>query len=1602
MRDIELTISSLIENQFPQFYKEEGPNFIAFVKAYYEWLEESTQYLTLYDATGFDVGDTMYQTLSDNVPVEGTIISKEGNVVGVAHKGLEQFRCINQCGVIREVTSSSGAKTYISISSPGGLLYQARNLYNYRDIDHTVDRFIIQFKEKYLKNIQFDTATNKKLLVKNAMDLYRSKGTERSIDLFFKLVYGVNSEVYYPGDDLLRPSDGEWVRPRYLEVTTTDRTVDYVGRQIVGVNSGATAFVERYIRRRIQGGTVSIVYISNIRGEFVNGEPLKVDFLYKDAPRVVGSLDEVEVITGSRLFNVGDVVSFDSTRGDGGLARVTSVANKTGVVDFLFHEGGFGYTLNAESIVSEKVLNLTNVVTANTIDVVRVVAGGTGYANSDKIIVVSPTTNATGYILTNDAGTILEVDVVNPGSGFVNNTPQVLITNSSGGSTTGVNANLVANTTYQGYYYKYLEQFVQRQANATFYDANNTFVPGEKFFTYHVNNMVASDGVVISVSQLAGANDGELYLSINAGSLANGTVLYTTGNTKTATINVYTDKTATATIMGIPSNAQLIVTSASIIAPRQEIYQTYNNIELANAYIVVADPAGVGRTSLEVTNLRGAFDPDLPIRIRNSTTTATLINTNLNIGVYNIVGTFATNAISRSTNTSTTANTVSVSFGYGAGFNVSSIGEVETIFLGTDLLGSNNVSWIAANLVSMANQQYMTLPISNYAYGFPKNPQGNSADIIYACLDFQKFDIGVVGGLTNIDPGAEYNVDPYVLIYEPLIAAFGRNDYIFEIENASGLFTQGERILQTSGTLQFYNLQVDSVVGFQIGEKVFQGTIGSETATAVVQDIYVGNNTFYVNQVTGSFATGQLVKSYITANTATLANVDQVSVIASAKGIVKSGNTSVITIKRISFNNTFDETDTIVGQSSGVSATIKKITEDERVRQIGLNANVEANVVTANGSVTALEIIDSGFGYSNGEIVNYVSEDGSRTGEAKIIVNGSGTGSGYYRSSKGFLSADKYIHDSDYYQEYSYEVLSKLPFDRYSDMFKKVMHTAGTRVFGSVVITEESNTSVESVDSLISTSLYERIQFNANSAVSNMAIVFDNDYANTQLVFSNGEEIVYEALEGNTAIRPLSNGAHYFVSEANATSIKLVTNPRTISQSFNSNSDIDVPGYITLPQHNFVTGDYVKYSTNNSANSVYGLIANNNYFVHVANATHIQLSHSANTRFTDISNNNVLANGSVTISAQEATPTGLFFKPDGTKMYVIGTSLDRVIEYDLTTPWQVNTAVNTAIFSVQNRSGNPFDLTFKSDGTKMYILDVYAPFVHEYNLSTPWQVNTASHAGQYKHYTSANSITFANTAVDPATDFITYAGANTIFANGTSIVFYTSNTSTAPGGISNAVPYVVRYANSSGFALSANTTAPNVDITSAGIGNEFYIESFTVSSDLQFSADGKKLFVSNYTTDQLVTHTLANGWQVNTASVAGSNLAISTADGSVQGFTFNTEGTKLFLVGSGNDRISSVTLTKAWDLSTATFDNRHVVLNANTNDPYSIYLKPDNSRFFILAFGNDTVREYDWYNVYPNQNETHSVAITTINIIANSTSSGASTNGHFITLASEY
>lgn len=1223
MKDINTQISPLIENLFPEFYKTDGESFIMFVKAYYEWLEQNHQLLDLEDSTNFNVGDSIAQA-----DVTGVIVANVGAGILVRINGFDTFKCYNVCSELIPVTSSSGGNTYIKRGGTTrrlGTLFLSRNLLNMRDVDSTLDLFIVYFKEKYLKNIEFDVATNKQLLIKNALDLYRAKGTQRAIDLFFRLVYGVQTTVYNPGEDVLIPSSGEWTKPQYLEITPATENINLVGKQIVGVTSGASAFVEKYIKRKIKDGFVYILYLSNLSGTFANREILRPasGVVKAGLPTVVGSLTSVEIITGSSLFNVGDIVTFNSTRGDYGQARVSSISNDTGVVDFEFIEGGYGYTVSGnsslsaaeledrtQSIVSEKVVTLSNVVTSNTLSTITIVSGGSGYSNTDKIKVVSQYGNATGTIATDGSGVITAVNISNTGTGFYSLNPTVLVTNATGGSTTGSSANLVATTAAKTKYFEYYETLTEQLATIVYGNATNNqlITPGANIYISNGTANVAYGVVLSNANGALGDANGTLIISVqNNASFAAGNKLYVNGSVY-CNIATLSNTSATGTVMGVPSKVTFTVgpVAGSTYAVNDVVYQLVDGVEVASATIEEAIVSLSGG-SIKCSNLSGVFSIGGTLQARNKNTSATIQDITLDVGVYNVVNNYSYlySAMGWSSRSGTTGNVVAVSSGSGASFKVGTISDAETIYINTDLLNSNN------SPSAGANQAYMTLPINASAYGFPKSPLGNSASIIFSCLNFDNFTIGSIASLTAIDPGSDYNVDPYVLVQQPYISGFDYNDYIITVSDASGAFIDGERILQSNTTSNYYQLVVSDETGYTVGEKVYQGTSGSETATGIVTSITPSSNTITVNNVTGTFAQSTTLKSYINpALSATVTTVTLEQVTTTAKGIIKSSNTSTLYVKRLQFENRFAVGSQITGSQTGATATITSVVEDENALPIGLNANVQANVVTANGTVTSLQIIDSGVGYRDGEDMLYISADGLRSGTARAVVEGQGTGAGYYRTSKGFLSSTIKIHDGDYYQEYSYEILSRIPFEKYSEMLKKVLHVSGTRVFGGVLLEETLVTPAEVTNTAIEYLNSNTLQFNSNTNIVGGAITGDNDYANSVLIFKNGDKVKYTTSTGNTAVTLLANNGTYYVANANTTSIKLTTNPRLLSISFNANTSLVGSNFINIPRHMFSDNDYVKYTTSAGNTAISGLSNNSNYFVVSSNSSGIKLSTS--------------------------------------------------------------------------------------------------------------------------------------------------------------------------------------------------------------------------------------------------------------------------------------------------------------------------------------------------------------------------------------------------------
>jgi len=92
----------------------------------------------------------------------------------------------------------------------------------------------------------------------------------------------------------------------------------------------------------------------------------------------------------------------------------------------------------------------------------------------------------------------------------------------------------------------------------------------------------------------------------------------------------------------------------------------------------------------------------------------------------------------------------------------------------------------------------------------------------------------------------------------------------------------------------------------------------------------------------------------------------------------------------------------------------------------------------------------------------------------------------------------------------------------------------------------------------------------------------------------------------------------------------------------------------------------------------------------------------------------------------ENSPTGVFFKPDGLKMYIIGDNKNAVMQYNLTIPWDTSTSTYTSQFPILFESGSK-GLFISPNGTNLYVTGVSSKKIHQYALSTPWDISTGTY-----------------------------------------------------------------------------------------------------------------------------------------------------------------------------------------------------------------------------------------------------------------------------------
>ena len=202
-------------------------------------------------------------------------------------------------------------------------------------------------------------------------------------------------------------------------------------------------------------------------------------------------------------------------------------------------------------------------------------------------------------------------------------------------------------------------------------------------------------------------------------------------------------------------------------------------------------------------------------------------------------------------------------------------------------------------------------------------------------------------------------------------------------------------------------------------------------------------------------------------------------------------------------------TDASQGTLAGTGAVNIVSIQDEGV--LGENAVITADI-GANGSIKSARVIDSGFSYKPKETITFSSSGRLNAIQATgvITIDGIANAEGYYASTRGHVSSARgFIQDSNFYQEFSYEVEASIALTRYKDIALRLIHPAGQKFFGKFKV------STNAMSQSVSTSLVRtRKVATGTIAINNNANTITGTGTQLTTEFANGQSII---------IGPISN-----------------------------------------------------------------------------------------------------------------------------------------------------------------------------------------------------------------------------------------------------------------------------------------------------------------------------------------------------------------------------------------------------------------------------------------------------------------------------------------------
>jgi hypothetical protein len=119
----------------------------------------------------------------------------------------------------------------------------------------------------------------------------------------------------------------------------------------------------------------------------------------------------------------------------------------------------------------------------------------------------------------------------------------------------------------------------------------------------------------------------------------------------------------------------------------------------------------------------------------------------------------------------------------------------------------------------------------------------------------------------------------------------------------------------------------------------------------------------------------------------------------------------------------------------------------------------------------------------------------------------------------------------------------------------------------------------------------------------------------------------------------------------------------------------------------------------------------------------------------------------------------------------------------------------------------------------------------------------------------------------------------------------------------------------------------------------------------------KTLMILIFMIITLSTYVLSNQWDISTLQYVFGNYSL--IDSNSQAIFFNASGNKMFITGSTRDNVTSYTLSKPWNISTAVMDHGRLLISARETNVRSLFIDNNGSHLYIAGVSFLNVTQYN-------------------------------------------